>query len=211
MDIISYRISGGITDENPALLAEVSDKSGINTVGNGIGHDITSILDTNNEDSRVLNEYYESDLNTYKSGRILYPYYKLSEGNHTIKLKVWDAQNNSSEASIDFIVTSSASFALEQLMNFPNPFVDRTYFTFQHNQTDQYLDINIRIFDISGQLVRKIEESVYAGGYKLDPIEWDGTDEGGNLISRGCYVYNVEVRNSEGSIVSKSEKLVFIR
>jgi hypothetical protein len=32
---------GGLTDENPRMLALIFDESGINTVGTGIGHDIT--------------------------------------------------------------------------------------------------------------------------------------------------------------------------
>ena len=38
-------ISGGMTNENPLLFALLSDFSGINTVGNGIGHDIIAVLD----------------------------------------------------------------------------------------------------------------------------------------------------------------------
>jgi len=40
-------VSGGTTDADPKIYAEVSDSSGINTVGNGIGHDIVAILDAN--------------------------------------------------------------------------------------------------------------------------------------------------------------------
>ena len=40
-------VYGGTTDENPLLLAVVEDENGINTVGNGIGHDLTAVLDEN--------------------------------------------------------------------------------------------------------------------------------------------------------------------
>jgi hypothetical protein len=36
-------VSGGLTDQNPRLLAFLTDSSGINTVGTGIGHDITLV------------------------------------------------------------------------------------------------------------------------------------------------------------------------
>ena len=55
---------GGMTNENPTIYAKLSDSSGINTVGNGIGHDITAILDNNQQSVLVLNDYYESELNT---------------------------------------------------------------------------------------------------------------------------------------------------
>ena len=42
-------VFGGITDENPILLVKLTDFSGINTVGTGIGHDITGLLDENSQ------------------------------------------------------------------------------------------------------------------------------------------------------------------
>ena len=53
------RLLPQITDENPILLANIFDMSGINTVGNGIGHDITAVLDGNTADPYVLNDFYE--------------------------------------------------------------------------------------------------------------------------------------------------------
>ena len=46
----------------PVLIAHLFDTNGINTVGNGIGHDIELIIDGDNANSIVLNDYYESDL-----------------------------------------------------------------------------------------------------------------------------------------------------
>ena len=47
-------IYGGITDESPSLYAVVQDDSGINTTGNGIGHDLVATLDDNSQSSIVL-------------------------------------------------------------------------------------------------------------------------------------------------------------
>jgi len=206
-----YFIDGGITDENPVLLALVSDESGINTVGNGIGHDITAVLDGNSDDIRVLNEYYESELNTYTSGTVRYPFFNLSEGPHSIIFKVWDAYNNSSEATINFVVSYSDQLVFDDLLNYPNPFSEYTYFTFQHNQTEQYMDVEIYIFALSGQLVNQIFETIYADGYKPEPIVWDGNDLYGSQVSNGVYIYTIRIRNSRGESSEKSEKLIISR
>ena len=50
-------ISGGITNENPTLLANLYDENGINTAS-GIGHDITAILDGDETTVFRLNDYY---------------------------------------------------------------------------------------------------------------------------------------------------------
>ena len=49
-------ISGGITNENPNLIVKLFDENGINT-SSGIGHDIVAIIDSDQSNSYVLNEY----------------------------------------------------------------------------------------------------------------------------------------------------------
>ena len=122
-------ISGGTTNQSPILIAEFEDESGINTAS-GIGHDIVAILDENTPHPILLNDYYVSDLNTYQSGKIRYPLNSLAEGNHTLSLKVWDVQNNSSSSYTDFVVSNQADLALTHILNYPNPFTTKTKFLF---------------------------------------------------------------------------------
>jgi len=46
-------VNGQTTDENPVLLALVSDSIGINTIGNGIGHDIVAVIDGDTESPMI--------------------------------------------------------------------------------------------------------------------------------------------------------------
>ena len=117
--------NGGITDDSPNLLAYVEDESGINTVGSGIGHNIVATLDGSKE--FILNDYYEADLNNYRKGKINYPFYNLESGYHTLTLKVWDIHNNSSTATIEFMINGET-----EATNYPNPFYNSTYFVFEH-------------------------------------------------------------------------------
>ncbi|MFT4681332.1 MAG: hypothetical protein ACI9YU_001176, partial [Flavobacteriales bacterium] len=151
---------GGTTDENPLLLALVVDSNGINTVGNGIGHDLTAVLDENTSQSINLNDFYQSDLDSYQSGRISYPFSDLSEGQHNLKVKVWDVHNNSSEAYTEFVVAQSANLALDHVLNYPNPFSTRTSFHFEHNQACNALAVQVQVFTVSGKLVKTINEVV---------------------------------------------------
>jgi hypothetical protein len=66
--------TGGLTNNSPVLLADIIDFSGINTVGNGIGHDITAVLDNNFSNPFILNEYYKSNLNSYSEGVVEFPF-----------------------------------------------------------------------------------------------------------------------------------------
>lgn len=204
-------LSGGITSPAPVLLADVSDDSGINTVGNGIGHDISAVLDNETTTPMILNEYYVSDLNTYKSGEISYPLSSLSDGPHQITVKVWDVHNNSTDASIDFIVVSSAEFAFQHLLNFPNPMTDHTTFTWESNQADMPLEVEIRIFTINGSPVKTLKQTIYAQGFRPASIEWDGTQDNGQKISSGFYLYQVQLMLPDGTAKRQSSKLVVIR
>ncbi len=203
-------VFGGMTNEKPDLYSILKDENGINTVGNGIGHDITAVLDGNTTNSLVLNDYYQSDLNSYKSGSIRYPFNDLADGKHSLKLKVWDVYNNSSETYTEFIVAKSAELALSHVLNYPNPFTTRTQFYFEQNQCCQTLDVQILIFTISGKLVKTIDQFVSTQGFRSDPIEWDGRDDYGDKIGRGVYIYRVKVKNNDGSSAEKYEKLVIL-
>ncbi|NCU03501.1 MAG: type IX secretion system sortase PorU, partial [Chitinophagaceae bacterium] len=63
-------VNGGITNETPVLLVKLSDSSGINTVGTGIGHDLTATLDDDNNQLFVLNDHYEADADSYQKGTV---------------------------------------------------------------------------------------------------------------------------------------------
>ncbi len=202
-------IKGGLTDENPVLLAYVFDENGINTVGSGIGHDILATL--NESDTYILNDYYESDLDNYKNGTITYPFFNLNDGYHKLSLKVWDVYNNSSTVYTEFIVAESNEMAIKCLMNYPNPFKYSTTFSFEHNQAEQHLDVMIRIYSITGQLVKTISDIYYSGGYKYKSIEWNGADDGGNKLKQGIYIYRVIAKNPDGTLNEERDKLVILK
>jgi hypothetical protein len=203
-------VSGGVTDENPDLFAKVFDENGINMVGNGVGHNIEAVIDENTSESIILNDFYEADLDTYKSGRISYPFYDLEEGNHTLSLKVWDVYNNSEKSEIEFVVAKEENFTLDHVLNYPNPFTTRTEFYFEHNQLCDYLDVQIQVFTVSGKLVKSINERVHSEGFRSAGIVWNGRDDYGEKIGRGVYVYKLKVLNEGGEKVEKFEKLVIL-
>ena len=58
--------NGGITGPNPTLIAKISDNFGINTTGNGIGHDLTAILDNSTGNKIILNDPYQTEEGSFK-------------------------------------------------------------------------------------------------------------------------------------------------
>lgn len=204
-------VNGGTTDENPTLIAVLGDESGINTVGTGIGHDLVAVLDDNTDAPYVLNDYYESDVNTYKSGQIKFPFVGLPEGNHRLRVRAWDVYNNSSEAFLDFTVVSSGSFIMENLMNFPNPFSEYTDITYSHNQQGKKLSTTVTIFSLAGKpLITLYQEGQDFGSRSL-PVRWDGKTQSGSDAGSGMYIYKIKAVTSDGLSATKSGKLIFTR
>ncbi|MFM7079333.1 MAG: type IX secretion system sortase PorU, partial [Bacteroidota bacterium] len=204
-------VFGGLTDPNPKILAMVADSNGVNTVGNGIGHDITATLDDDPNQIFTLNDYYESDLDDYTKGRVVFPLNGLSEGKHSLKFKVWDIHNNSSEAVTEFVVAESAELALERVLNYPNPFTTKTSFFFEHNRPCGNLEVQVQVFTVSGKLIKTINQVVGCEGYRYDGVTWDGRDDFGDPIGRGVYVYRLKIRDESGAVADKYEKLVLLK
>jgi len=206
-------VRGGITDENPSLLAFVFDEHGINTVGNGIGHDIVAVLDDNTVDPIVLNDYYESALNDYQRGSVRYPFSNLAVGEHHLSIKVWDVYNNSSVANTEFFVSDGEEMVLDHLLNAPNPFMDQTSFIFEHNQSCEIMNVEIEVFNQLGQIVKIIRAEVNSTGYRVGPgqLSWNGTNDNGVKLASGVYVYRLKAQKADGSWTEKTNKLVILR
>lgn len=208
MNTISFQ-DGGITDQNPRLHVTLSDINGINTIGNGIGHDITAVLDGNTSEPYILNDFYVSDINTFKSGHIWFPFSMLAPGGHTLSVKVWDVFNNSSDETIHFTVFASGDFVIKKTYNFPNPFTGYTDIAFEHNQQNVDFAVRAEIYSLSGQLVRVIEQKSPQIGSVSTPLRWDGFGERGGEVPAGIYVYNLIVRTSGGLYAQTSGKMIF--
>ncbi|MFN7044992.1 MAG: type IX secretion system sortase PorU [Flavobacterium sp.] len=203
--------SGGITNCSPYLVAILKDENGINTAS-GIGHDIVAILDGDESNPYVLNEYYETVNDDYTTGRVRFPFRDLAPGMHTILFKAWDVYNNLVTAEIQFnAVCSDDGLRIEKVLNYPNPFVSYTEFWFNHNMPFESLDVQVQILTVSGKLVKTINQQVNTDGFLCREIIWDGKDDFGDKIGKGVYVYKLTVRStSTGKSAEKYEKLVIL-
>ena len=197
--------SGDKTGKNPTLLAYLSDENGINTVGTGIGHDITAVIDNDYSNVFVLNNYYRAEKDDYTSGSLQYPLSNLSVGTHTLSLKAWDVANNSSEVEIEFEVTGD--FIINEVSNYPNPISDYTYFVVEHNQAGESFSAVFDIYNINGKLVDQFETEISSSGNVSNPVRWD-LSESKIPLTQGVYIYSVYLKNEAGVIASKSGKLL---
>jgi hypothetical protein len=203
-------IDGGLSDATPVLYCTFYDESGINTVGNGIGHDITAILDENTAEPIVLNDYYVAGMDTYQEGSLKYLFSELEQGPHRLLIKGWDVNNNSSEVELNFTVGKKEDPKVQRLYNYPNPFSNSTQFLLEHNQSCSSLDVQLQIYTVSGRLVKTIQEKAVTSGFTIRGIFWDGKDDFGDKLANGVYVYRLIYQNEEGKKAEETQKLVIL-
>lgn len=207
-------VSGGITNEEPTLIAKLEDINGINTAS-GVGHDIVAVLDGDETNPFVLNDYYQTELDDYSKGTLSFPFRDLKPGLHTLTLKAWDVYNNSSVSEIQFVVfDKDQGLVINNVLNYPNPFVNYTEFWFNHNSSES-LDVSIQIFTVSGKLVRTINTKTSGGQKATSSLSrdavWDGRDDFGEKIGKGVYIYKLQVHSPLlNKTVEKIEKLVIL-
>lgn len=201
--------NGGLTHELPLLLANFFDSSGINTSGNGVGHDITLVIDNEVRNIRVLNEHYIADRDSWLSGAIQLPLPLQRKGAHQVRVKAWDGANNSSEAVLDYVVAEQAKLAVTKVMNFPNPFFERTRFSFEHNQPGTTMRVQVFIYQSTGRLVKRISRNLNTTGTRNIQIEWDGKDESGRKIQKAVYIYQIVVETG-GQKSSHAGQLILL-
>lgn len=183
------------------LYADLFDQHGIYHYNVSIGRDIVLKGNDPNYDNKVLNDWFEPALDDYQRGRVAFPMGDLEDGTYEFTLKVWDTQNNASEATMFFTVRQNIVIA--QLRNFPNPFSGETWFTFNHGDMTDRLSVVIDVFDVVGHKVASIQKETYSEVGAVNPIQWDGS-----ALPSGLYVYRVTVTNSKGKTISTSQRMV---
>jgi len=109
-------------------------------------------------------------------------------------------------------VVSDGLLQLENVLNYPNPFVNYTEFWFNHNKPNESLEVQVQVFTVSGKLVKTIHQNVISTGNLSRSISWDGLDDFGNKIGKGVYVYKLRVTATNSNLVAeKYEKLVILQ
>ncbi|MGF7139562.1 type IX secretion system sortase PorU [Roseimarinus sediminis] len=188
------------------LMVNLFDESGINTVGTGIGHDVVAIIDHDYTNPIVLNDFYTAEPNTYQRGSIIYPLSNLSQGEHHIMVKAWDILNNSVSEEIYFTVENE--FNISQVSNYPNPMRSYTNFNIKHNLPGELFETRIEIFNLRGQKVSELSQTIGSYGTTQNTIHWDIANTRVPIQHEKMLIYRVTLQNKEGFIATGAGKLL---
>jgi len=104
--------------------------------------------------------------------------------------------NTSSDSNSDSN-TPSAHLVISNLLNFPNPISSTTEFGFNANQSGT---ATIKIYTMTGRLIKEMELR-FSPSYNTQ--FWDATDDSGQKIANGNYIYSIEFKGDTGTVRKK--------
>jgi hypothetical protein len=136
---------------------------------------------------------------------------KLNDGRHVLEVLAKDASNNffdtTSYRQIFYVYNDPD---LRQVYNYPNPFKDDTYFTFELRGVNPPEEFKIRVFSIAGRLIREINIPPSSLQIGFNKIYWDGRDQDGDEIANGLYFYKIISKQGD-EIKTVTQKLAKVK
>ena len=118
-----------------------------------------------------------------------------SDGIYTLFVSATDQSGNNSGSlsyNVDFEVVNKPS--ITNLLNYPNPFTSSTQFVFTLTGRELPDYMKIQILTVTGRVVREISQDELGPlriGLNRTDYAWDGTDEYGDRLANGVYLYRV--------------------
>lgn len=117
------------------------------------------------------------------------------DGEYELMVNGRDKSGNiaaTSDLRVRFTVMNRS--AISDLLNYPNPFTTSTAFVFTVTGTQPPRDLRIQIMTVTGRIVREIgreELGPIRIGRNITEFRWDGTDQFGQPLANGVYLYRV--------------------
>lgn len=193
-------LNGDIVSAKPNILISVTDENKYLLLNDT--SDIKIYIKKNNEPEKQL--FFAKDLtfipaHSSNKNKCMIEYKPtLSDGIYTLRAQAKDRSKNISglnDYRITFEVINKPS--ITQVLNYPNPFSTSTRFVFTLTGSEVPEHIDIQIMTVTGKVVKTIrkEDLGYIHiGRNITEYVWDGTDDFGDKLANGVYLYKVNVR-----------------
>lgn len=200
---------GGVVNKTPYFVALINDSNGINTSGNGLGHDLELIIDGKAQTSYVLNNYFTSDFGSYTKGTVRFVIPELSEGKHQLLFRTWNMYNISTSSLLNFVVSNDAQPDIIDIDVMPNPASEKATFTVRYDRPESDVTINIEVFDSFGRKVWEKTESGYSSsGYYT--LNWNLSTTSGNRLNHGIYFFKAGISGAGTKETTQVKKIIIV-
>lgn len=201
--------NGGVVNRTPYFVAKLTDESGINYSGNGIGHDLVLCVDNDVTKTYSLNSYYVQEFGDFTKGTVSYVLPELEKGTHTLTFRAWDVLNNTNAITLDFVVDPTVAPNMFNLTASQNPARTSTNFLISYDLAGTDCSFTLEVFNFAGQRVwyHQEEGSSPSGLYT---IPWNLCTNAGAKLFTGIYFYRCQMTCGDSKKVSKTQKIVIL-
>lgn len=203
-------VYGGPVNTTPYFVAFLEDESGVNTTGNGVGHNLELCIDDNPSTTYDLNEYYLNEFGDFRRGSVAFSIPALPAGEHTLRFRAWDVLNNYSTVQLAFRVDPTLRPRLASLTVTNNPAREQTTFLFNYDRPGSTCTFRIEVFDLSGRLLWEHTEQGASAGTTY-AIPWNLTTGAGVPLQTGVYLYRAGLSCDGSKESTETQKLVISR
>jgi hypothetical protein len=144
--------------------------------------------------------------NTDNTAMLEFKPYFLQDGDYQLTVTGKDRSENIAgniTYKVAFRVINKAM--ISNMLNYPNPFTTSTAFVFTITGSEVPQNIRIQILTITGKIVRDITKDELGPlrvGTNITEFKWDGTDQFGQKLANGIYLYRV-ITNHHGKKLEK--------
>lgn len=195
-DIVSARpeIEILLNDENTVLLLDSpADTAQFKVFLTRPGRPIERVFFRDGQGNEVL-QFIPAD-GPENEARIFYRPRFTDDGKYLLTVQAMDLSRNPSgdnDYKISFEVINRST--ITEVLNYPNPFTTSTRFVFTLTGSTVPTYMKIQIMTVTGRVVREVkmhELGPLRVGRNITDFAWDGTDEFGDRLARGVYLYRV--------------------
>ncbi|WNJ21162.1 C25 family cysteine peptidase [Pontibacter sp. G13] len=216
-------INGDIVSPTPEILVEINDENeflALNDTANfdlffkkgtGVASEYERIYIST--DPRVVWE--PAELPENKARLTFYPGQgvPLEDGEYALRVQGKDQSNNEAGIAgqyyeIEFEVENES--AISRILNYPNPFSTSTRFVYTLTGSEVPELFQIHIYTITGRLVKVVDLAAMGDvhiGRNITNYAWDGTDEYGDRLANGVYLYRVVTKTSGEQFELRDENI----
>ena len=194
-------LNGDIVSAKPEIQIQLKDENKFLALNDTGSFRVYLIKPGSSDQSRVYfgtaqqyMQFFPADLPN-NSCKIIYKGEFAVDGTYTLIVEAKDISNNESGSNdyrINFEVVNQS--AITHVMNWPNPFSTATHFVFTLTGSEIPTYLKIQIMTITGKVVREIDLSELGElhiGRNITSYAWNGTDEFGDRLANGVYLYRV--------------------
>lgn len=198
-------VDGAIVNTSATLYASIADSTAISMASGNMGHDMEIWMDGQTSSPIAVNDFFSFKSGSYKQGMLEYPLPSLSQGKHSVTLRVWDVFDNSTTSTLQFTVRDGGASLFEVNATDATPHLTTrfvTSFAAQAATTDA-TEVETEVYSINGMRVWNQSQSIPAGN-TFAAFDWDLSTYSGQRLPTGVYLYRSKV-NKE---YTKTKKLI---